>query len=125
MDASTAKARLKTMTASASKPTLSETEIDQLISMFSVADANLNAPNSVGWAPTYNLRAAAKEGWKWKMGKASELISTDLDGDRMSAQQIFDHCKEMMNSYSGTASAAMGTTVSTGETNVAAKAAFN
>lgn len=110
MPDSTAKTRLKAMTAWETTPALTDGEIDDLLVQFSLPDADGLAPDDVEWTPTYNLRAAAAEGWRWKAGRAAELQSTDLDGDRMSANQIFDHCERMIKVYSrGTASPAIGT----------------
>src|SRR5688500_11691024 len=91
-----AQARLEIMTQHTVEPTLTSTEISKLMAMFSLMDENGVAPSGPGWVPTYNLRAAAREGWKWKAAKASQLVSTDLDGDRMSANQMFEHCERMV-----------------------------
>lgn len=99
-----AQTRLKAMTAAATEPLLSDTEIDNLLTQFSIVDADGYAPDEEDWVPTYNFRAAAAEGWRWKMGKCSDLVSTDLDGDRMSSNQMFDHCERMVRRYAGSAS---------------------
>ena len=104
----TALDRLKRMTAWASEPTLSSDDLELLLDQFSTQDVNGVSPGGVDWIPTYNLRSAAAEGWRWKAAKASELQSTDLDGDRMSANQIFDHCQKMIKTYSTTASFSVG-----------------
>jgi hypothetical protein len=97
------------MTAWDREPTLSTDELEELLEQFRTTDTNGLAPGEDGWEPTYNFRAAAAEGWRWKAGRAAELQSTDLDGDRMSANQIFDHCQEMIKIYSrGTASVSVG-----------------
>lgn len=96
--------KLKRLTAWQSVPKLSPDEMQSLLDDFKQTDANGLTPSEVGWVPTYNFRAAARAGWKMKMGKASELQSTDLDGDRMSANQVFDHCKEMVKRYASNAS---------------------
>ena len=96
--------RLKIYTAWDTQPALSQAEIAELLAMFSKTDANGVAPGDPGYVATYNLRAAAREGWRWKLAKAAELQSTDLDGDRMSANQIFEHCERMVRRYSNTAS---------------------
>lgn len=103
-----AKIRLKAMTAWANEPTLSEQEIDALLDQYSLEDADGYTDADVEWTPTYNLRAAAKDGWTWKMGRCADLVSTDLDGDRMSSNQLFDHCQAMVRKYSGTAAPSMG-----------------
>jgi len=38
------------------------------------------------------------------MGKCSDLVSTDLDGDRMSSNQMFEHCERMVRKYATVAS---------------------
>lgn len=103
--------KLSRMTASCSEPTLSNEELEDLLTDFALDDADGNAPDSVDWTPTYNLRAAAREGWRWKAAKASELISSDLDGDRMSSNQLFEHCSRMIRMYAGTASPQIGTSL--------------
>lgn len=104
--------KLKRMTAWLSTPTLSGDELQGLLDDYAVIDSEGIDPTDEDWIPTYNLRAAARQGWVLKMGKAADLISTDLDGDRMSADQIFEHCERMVRKYSGTASPVIGTTVS-------------
>lgn len=98
------------MAGSAMEPLLTNSELETILARFAVADAAGVAPSGPEWTPTYNLRAAAAEAWRWKAAKASEMVSTDLDGDRMSANQIFDQCERMIRVYSrSTASPRMGT----------------
>lgn len=104
------------MTAWAVEPALTEGEIDALLTQYSITDADGNIPSSEDWTPTYNLRAAAREGWTWKMGRCTDLVSTDLDGDRMSSNQAFEHCKAMVAKYAGAASPQM--TAASTETDV-------
>jgi len=110
MSVETLKNRLKRMTAADSQPVLSSGDLDELLSMFQKTDANGIVPGADGWNPTYNLNAAAAEGWRWKSAKASELVSVDLDGERMSSNQMYDHCERMIRQYSrkGTASLSFG-----------------
>ncbi len=116
MPDSTAKIRLKAMTAWTVEPVLSESEIDALLTLYSITDADGLTPTDEEWTPTYNLRAAAREGWSWKMGRCTDLVSTDLDGDRMSSNQAFEHCKAMVAKYAGAASPQM--TAASTETDV-------
>lgn len=99
------------MTAWASEPTLSSTELDTLLSMYAKADADGRPPSDPSWTATYNLRAAAAEGWRWKAAKASEQISSDLDGDRLSADQLFEHCTRMIRQYASAAAPVIISTV--------------
>jgi hypothetical protein len=105
----TAEDKLKRMTAWDKEPTLSSQEIADLLEMFARVDKDGYGPADAEWTPTYNLRAAAAEGWRWKAGKASELISSDLDGDRMSANQLFEHCQRMIKTYAASGSAKIPT----------------
>jgi hypothetical protein len=101
--------KFRRMVAADQEPKLDEDDLAAILAGFQKVDVNGVAPDETGWVPTYNLRAAAAEGWRWKAGRAAELQSTDLDGDRMSANQIFDHCQEMIKTYSrGTASVSIG-----------------
>ncbi len=88
------------MTAWEAQPTLSSEEIDDLLIQFRKTDAAGVKAGEIGWIPTYNLNAAAAEGWRWKAAKASELISVDLDGERLSSQMVFEHCERMAKTYS-------------------------
>lgn len=100
----TTEERVKMFTAWTAEPQLVESEIAEILAMHEVTDSAGVNPGETGYVPTYNLRAAIREGWILKQAKAAELQSTDLDGDRMSANQIFDHCERMVRRYSGTAS---------------------
>lgn len=103
----TAEDKLKRMTAWDTEPTLSSQEITDLLAMFAKEDADGLLPSDEDWTPTYRLRATAAEGWRWKAAKASALISTDLDGDRMSANQLFEHCQRMIRTYASAVSVAI------------------
>ena len=96
----TARTRLARLTASTAEPQLSDTELDEILTSYRVKDKNGKSPLDDEWSATFNLNKAASEGWRWKAAKASELISVDLDGERMSSNQIFDHCEKMAQMYS-------------------------
>lgn len=100
--------KLERMTAAAVEPKLTNEELESLLSSFAVTDKNGALPSAPEWIPTYKLRAAAAEGWRWKAAKASEMVSTDLDGDRMSANQMFEHCERMIRRYAASTSVSVG-----------------
>lgn len=104
------KNRLKRMTAWDSEPQLSDGDLDDLLSLYSTFDKNGVVPGDLSWIPTYRLNAAAAEGWRWKSARASELISVDLDGERMSSNQVFEHCQRMIQTYSRRLSGSVSTT---------------
>jgi len=92
--------RISRMTASASEPNLENTELSDLLTTFSRPDRECRPPNDLNWTPTYDYNAAAAEGWRWKAAKASEMIAADLDGAKLSAEQLFEHCERMIGVYS-------------------------
>lgn len=100
--------QLRARTAADQEPRLSAEDIDLLLDQFKTTDAAGLPPTDPLWTPTYNLRAAARAGWKLKSGRAAELINSDLDGDRLEAQQIFEHCQRMVVEFSGNAAPVMG-----------------
>jgi hypothetical protein len=51
------------------------------------------------WQPTYDLNAAAAEGWRWKMAKLASGIDFTTDGQSFSKSQAFDHAKAMIEYY--------------------------
>lgn len=87
------------MTASSSEPVLEEADLQQLLAEFCRPDPEGRPPTDLNWAPTYDFNAAAAEGWRWKAARASEMIAADLDGARLSAEQIFEHCERMIGVY--------------------------
>jgi hypothetical protein len=87
------------MTAAGAEPVLEETDLGQLLAGFARPDSEGRAPTDLNWAPAYDYNAAAAEGWRWKAGKASEMIAADLDGAKLSAEQLFEHCERMIGVY--------------------------
>lgn len=51
------------------------------------------------WAPTYDLNAAAAEGWRWKAAKASGRFGFQTDGQSFERQQVAARCLEMAATY--------------------------
>lgn len=54
------------------------------------------------WSPTYDLRAAASEGWRWKAGKvASKYDVAAGGGTDFKRSQQYQMCLEMSRSFGG------------------------
>lgn len=87
------------MTAAGSEPVLSEDELSQLLEGYALPDSQSRVPSDLNWVPTYDLNAAAAEGWRWKAARASEMTAIDLDGTKLSADQLFAHCEKMAVLY--------------------------
>jgi hypothetical protein len=100
-DIETFKNRLKRMTAWESEPALADEDVDELLAIYAKADMSDNTPDpdNEDWSPSFDLNAAAAEGWRWKAAKASEMIAADLDGAKLSAEQLFEHCERMIGIY--------------------------
>jgi hypothetical protein len=71
-----AKARLARMCAAAKEPTLTDGDLDDLVEIARRIDIDGLAPTDPDWTPTYDLDAAAVEGWQWKAAKAVGLSAT-------------------------------------------------
>jgi hypothetical protein len=100
MDASTALARLRAMTASDTDPTLSDSELMLLLGMCQLEDEDGLAPDDVDWTGTYNLNLGAAEGWRWKAGKCSNRFAFRDDLNDYQRQQVNEHCLKIAKEYS-------------------------
>lgn len=51
------------------------------------------------WQGTYDLNAAAAEGWRWKAGKCAGRFGFTTDGQSFQRQQVHAHCLEQAAVY--------------------------
>jgi len=105
----TAKDKLKKLTASAEEPELTDAEIDELLAASSVADGEGNLPESEDWSPTYDIAAAAAEGWMIKAARVASTTETDPDSLNVTSR-VFENCIRMAGIYSRKRSAGVKTT---------------
>lgn len=91
--------KLKMMTAWDTEPTLTATELDDLLAAAARSDDAGLSPDDVGWEPTYDLNAAAADGWLIKAGKASATVEVDPPGSGIYTSQVFENCRMMARSY--------------------------
>lgn len=91
--------KLKLMTAWDTEPTLSETELGELLAAESLSDAAGLSPEDESWVPTYDLNAAAAAGWLIKAGKASAMVEVDPPGSGIYTSQVFANCMQMRRRY--------------------------
>jgi hypothetical protein len=56
---------------------------------------------AVVWFPTYDLNAAAAEGWRWKAARTSDAVTFGTQGDNYNAEQLHTHCLDMARYYEG------------------------
>lgn len=99
-----ARRRLAMMVAADSEPTLAADEVADLLQLVKRADVYGLLPADTGWIPTYDLNAAAAEGWRRKAGKVSGSNDFSVDGDSYSDSQQHAMCLEMARSYAAKSS---------------------
>lgn len=99
MDEATARARIEQMTAWDQDPVLSSDEVDDLVALAARADSGGYVPSDAAWTGTYDLVAAAAEGWLWKAGKVSGTFDFVTDGQRFNRSQRHEMCMSMHEHY--------------------------
>ena len=100
------KEKIGRMVESTSEPTLSDTDLDDLVDAAARADAEGRYRGESNWTPTWDLNAAAAEGWARKASKAASNFNFAEDGQRFDRAQIYAHCAAQQKLY---ADKAMGT----------------
>ena len=94
-----ARQRLERMLAWDTDPQLTQAEIDDLLQLAKRADAYGLGPDDPDWTPTYDLNAAAAEGWRWKAGKATGRYDLSDGGDSLSRSQVREACLEQARTF--------------------------
>ena len=95
----TTKDKLKKLTASSEEPVLTDAEVDEVLAASGVADAEGNGPASEDWTPTYDVNAAAAEGWMIKAARAASTTETDPDSLAVTSR-VFENCVRMARLFS-------------------------
>jgi hypothetical protein len=91
--------RVKAMVAATEDPTLTDDEVEALLPLARRADIYGFPPSDNSWTPTYDLSAAAAEGWRRKAGKVAGLYRFSVDNQSFDRQQIHDMCLAMAAQY--------------------------
>lgn len=97
MNRATAKARLGNMVASTSRPVLSDPDLEILVDLARRQDSEGRWPADTGYNgedATYDLNAAAAEGWGWKAGRVAGDFTFSADGASYSKADVLAHCQE-------------------------------
>jgi hypothetical protein len=92
-------ALLERKTSALSDPALSLDDIDLLLLTHRRADRWGTAPGFDGWEPTWDLDAAAAEGWRWKAAAIADRFGFSADGATFSRDQQWQHCMEMAGRF--------------------------
>lgn len=99
MDEATARSRLESMVAHDSVPTLDATQITELLDLARRPDADGLAPTDTGWTETWDLNAAAAEGWRWKAAKVAGYFTFGTDGQTFNRSDMAKACQDMARTY--------------------------
>lgn len=94
-----ARARLESMVAWSTAPTLTEAEVDDLLDQARRADSDGLAPDDDGWTPTWHFASAAAAGWRLKAGKVSGEFSFTSDGQTHHRNEVHEMCLAMADRY--------------------------
>lgn len=99
MDEATAYDRLSAMVAKDSVPTLDDIQVSELLLMARRPDSDGLLPSDENWTGTYDLNAAASEGWRWKAAKVAGNFGFSSDGQTFNREQVHRACLAMAASY--------------------------
>lgn len=93
------RAKISRMVDADSEPVLSAEDLDDLIDAAARPDAYGLYRNDGAWTPTWDLNAAAAEGWARKSSKAANKFNFSEDGQRFDRAQIYAHCAAQQKMY--------------------------
>jgi len=82
-------ARLRRMIAEPTTTTYSDSDLDDWIESYPVADGDYNDPTDADWTATYDLHAAASELWSEKAAAVAADFSFSADGGNYSRDQVY------------------------------------
>lgn len=93
--------QLESMVAANEVPVLDGMEVLQLLELARRADSTGRPPTDADWEPTYDLNAAAAEGWRRKAGKVAGAYSFSDEGSSFNRSDMVKACMDMARTYSG------------------------
>lgn len=104
MDEAAARARLERLVAASDAPVLDDADLVELLVVARRPDPYGRVYGEAGYEETWDLRAAAAEGWRWKAARCVTHFDFSADGSSLSKSQVLAHCLQMAAEY-GAASA--------------------
>ena len=110
-----AQARIERLTDYNTDPTLGTADISDLLEVAARPDESgyVRSDGTATWTATWDLNAAAAEGWRRKAGKAATRYNFSEDGQSFTRAQIYAHCLSQAEHY---ASKTLGSFVAHGGT---------
>lgn len=94
-----AEAKLRFMILPGEDPILSNDEVEDILTYARRPDEDDNDYADSEWTPTWDLNAAAAEGWRRKAGYAASRFNFAEDSQRFDRAQIYAHCLQQAEQY--------------------------
>ena len=105
-----AQAKLELMVLVDEDPALSSEQIDDILTHARRPDADDYDYEDAEWTPTWDLDAAAAEGWRRKAGIAASRFNFAEDSQRFDRAQVYAHCLQQAEFYARRAMGSIPTT---------------
>lgn len=99
MNETEARRRVERLCCADREPTLDPSDVDDLLAAARRPDRDGVLPGADGWVGTWDLNAAAAEGWALKAGRAAADFDYSDDAGSYSRQQVFEMCKRQETTY--------------------------
>jgi len=99
LDPAVALVRLKNMTAATVRPVLDAETLTALLASFAIQDRWGARVQDEGWEPTWDLNAAAAEGWRWKAAAVAADFTFSADDGSFSKGEVMAKCLAMAEQY--------------------------
>lgn len=97
-------ARLKMLVQADSRPALTAPELAAILDAHPAPDADgMTKADGMEWRPTYDLNAAAAEGWRIKGGKVAGDFNFTADSAQYAKGDVMAHCLAMEQKYASMA----------------------
>lgn len=94
-----AKTKLKLLILDQDDPTLTDAQVVDILAYARRADTDDLDYSDAAWTPTWDLDAAAAEGWRRKAGLAAARFNFAEDGQRFDRAQVYEHCIKQADYY--------------------------
>lgn len=91
--------RLARLVAADMAPTLDDEDLDEILTKARRPDTACRVPSDAAWTPTWDLNAAAVEGWEIKAGRAAGDYDFAASGQRFNRSQVSEQCLKMADLY--------------------------
>lgn len=109
MDREVALGILEDRVAATSRPVLSPETLGRVLDMWPTLDTDGRLADDADWVPTWDLNAAAAEGWRMKAAIVAGDFTFSADGASYSKADVMAHCLEMETKYASRSHGVMAT----------------